>query len=111
MQTEIPGTSRPAPRSADGFTYAQIDRVYGNLAKFKESLGPSPNRRYRAQMMIGVCIAEGFNTHYRITQAMRVMGLGKDHVLRTLSERTGDDPEVHLWRRDEDGLYHLLDAA
>ncbi len=91
-------------------TYPEIDQVYKALFRMKESLGPSPNRRHRAEILIGVCILHQFNSRYLIDKGTRVMGLSHNNVMRALDERTGAVPGKHLWQCDADGYYQMLDA-
>lgn len=107
MQTDL-----PAPlRDPYFLTYPQIDQVYRELDRLKESFGLNPPRRYRAEIMIGACILHKFNTQRLIVKALGSRGLSRNFVIRLLHERTGELPGEHLWRYDDDGRYHLLDLA
>ncbi|WP_404366114.1 hypothetical protein AB5I39_10235 [Sphingomonas sp. MMS24-J45] len=83
--------------------------VYDHLLKLKESLGPKANRRERMVVMIGACIDQGFNERQLILKGLRVAGLSREHVIGVLDGYTGTVPGLHLWWRDEDRKYHLLD--
>ena len=85
--------------------------VYEHLLKLKESLGPKANRRERVVIMIAACIEQGFDERQLILKALRVAGLSREHVIGVLDGQTGNVPGLHIWRRDEDGKYHLLDDA
>lgn len=107
MQTDLPS---PTERDPYFLTYPEIDKVYSELRRLKESLGPKPSRRDRAELLIGACILHRFATRHQIVKALGSIGLSKAHVVRVLDERTGPIPGEHLWVRDEAGRYQLLDA-
>lgn len=108
MQTEIPIAAAPLPRQADNFTYPEIDRIYRQLRNLKRNVTSKLSRRDRAEVLIGACISEGFNSRHRIIKTLRAIGLSVNLLVKALDEGTGNDPELHLWKCDEDGRYHLL---
>lgn len=107
MDIDLPASAR----DPYFLTYPEIDLVYRELNRLKASFGPSPNRRYRAEMLIGACILHKFNTRHLIVKALGAIGLSRNYVARLLDERTGELLGDHLWQRDEAGRYHLLDAG
>ncbi len=86
--------------------YGEISRVYHHLGEVKATFGPNPHRPTRAIVLIGACISNNFNTRHLIIKGCRVTGLSVNHVTKLLDEHTGD-----LWRRDDEGVYHLLDPV
>lgn len=92
-------------------TYAETDRVYRHLREVKDSLGPKANMHDRAIVLIAACISNGCDTRHQIIKRLRVTGLSVNYVIGTLDDQTGDIAGLHLWRCDDGGRYHLLDAG
>ncbi|MBA3510450.1 hypothetical protein [Sphingomonas sp.] len=69
------------------------------------------NKHDQATALIAACILEGLNTAGQIVGALTTLGMNPAHVRIMLKEGTGGDPARHHWRRDEEGRYHLLEAA
>lgn len=92
-------------------TYAEIDRSYKEISRLKDEIGTSLSRRDRAEVLIGACILNRFDTRHLIIKWLRVAGLSPNLVEKALDERTGPFPGEHLWRCDDTGRYHLLDDA
>lgn len=87
-------------------TYAEMDAVYAQLRKVREDCRTmGMNKHSSAIVLIAECINNGFNTGKRITSALSALGYDKRQVGILLSENTGDDPQVHGWQRDDDGVY------
>lgn len=63
--------------------------------------------------MIKAVIAEGWDTGERIVGTMVQLGFNKAHAGATLGKNRGINPNVHYWRREEDGRYvvHELETS
>lgn len=94
------------PHANRQLTYAEMDAIYAQLRKVREDCRTmGMNRHGSAIVLIAECIDKGFNTGRRITSALSALGYDKRQVGILLSENTGDDPQLHGWRRDDDGFY------
>lgn len=85
----------------------EVNATFRRLRALKASFGSKPNKEERTTAMIGAMIAEGFTTRARIVGASRKLDLNQSHVVIMLENRTGTDPQYHLWTFD-DGQYRLI---
>jgi hypothetical protein len=91
-------------------TYAETDKVYSHLWDLKRDRSDL-SRADRAVLLIGACILHGFDTKNQILKGLRFAGVKGDYVIDLLDEQTGNVTGLHLWRCDEAGHYHVLEAA
>ncbi len=83
--------------------------LFDRLSELQADCGP--NKHDQATALITACILEGLNTGARIVGALTGLGMNPGHVWIVLKEGTGANPDRHHWRRDENGIYSLLEAA
>ena len=67
------------------------------------------NRHDRAIALITACIGDGVNTRSDIVSLGKKLDLNGSHIAIILNEGTGSDPIRHHWRRDDNGVYSLLE--
>ena len=84
---------------------ALIDGLRGLIA----DCGTSANKHDLATVPISACIDQGLDTRPQIVAALRALDFKPQHVAIILKEATGGNPERHLWQRDAQGKYTLLD--
>ena len=85
----------------------ELAETFQRLRALKKSFGLKPNKDDRTTAIIAAMIEEGFVTRARIVGAARRLELNQSHVVITLKDRTGTDPQYHLWS-SEDGNYRLI---
>jgi len=84
---------------------ALIDGLRGLIA----DCGPSSNKHDLATVLISACIDHGRDTRPQIVGALRALEFKPQHVAIILEKASGGNPERHLWQRDGQGKYTLLD--
>lgn len=85
--------------------------VYSALYTLKSELAAPTKRRDRVEVMICAAILYGFDSHRMIVKGLGSRGLSVDHIIKVLTERNGSDPATHLWQRDQDLQYRLLEGV
>ena len=88
---------------------AETKAVFGRLRALAAVCGT--NKHDIAMALITACILEGWDTGPQIIGTLSKLDLNPGHVAIILKEATGTNPELHLWRRDVEGRYSLLDEA
>jgi hypothetical protein len=66
------------------------------------------NKHSRFIAFASALLEGGVNLGPRIVGIAGHLGFNKQHAGRMLRELTGNDPDRHYWRRDDDGRYCLL---
>jgi hypothetical protein len=96
-------TSEPsvAPKSDSSAMFARLQRLI-------DDCGPNRNKHHLVIVLITACITEGVDTGSRIIGALVHLGFNNRHVAMLLKEGTGANPELHRWRKGQDGRYSLL---
>ena len=78
------------------------------LQAFLETIPPQCNKHDRVIVLIEACLDEGIDTRKGIVDALVKLGFNYRHVAILLNEGTGESPERHNWRRDENGRYSRI---
>ncbi|WP_156457483.1 hypothetical protein [Altererythrobacter sp. Root672] len=79
------------------------DGLYDRLRKLLRDCGP--NKHDQAIVLITACVEEGITQGRDIVRTLQALGLNAQHVGKTLSDGTGNQPERHRWRKDAAGCY------
>lgn len=66
------------------------------------------NKHDRAAILIAACIENGINTMGYIRSVLGPFGYNVRHVSLILKDRTGTDPERHMWSVNASGHYRTI---
>lgn len=95
------------PRTAS--SGAEAKAVFRRLRALAADCGT--NKHEIAIALITACILEGWDTGPQIIGALKKLDFDHRHVAILLKQFAGTNLDRHLWRRDEEGQYSLLEAA
>jgi len=104
--TTVP--SLPAPPSR---TPEEVEAFFEEVRAMLRSGSYGKDKNVLLQIAIMECIDFGFDTRGRIFGACRRLGFKDGHPQSVLKLGTGENPEVHQWRRSADGSYFIHDKA
>lgn len=85
----------------------EVNAAFIRLRALKAKIRMQMDKHMQVTTLIGACIHEGFDRGARITGALKKLGYNRQHAGKILTEGTGENPEVHYWKRGEDGRYSV----
>ena len=83
--------------------------MFERLQRLIDHNGKKPNKHDLAIVLITACISEGVNTGPKIIGVLTHLGFNNKHVAMILKAEAGTNPELHRWRKTQDGHYSLPD--